>query len=127
MAALCVASISGCAALVPPDNAALAALPVVVYPAKPAPGVDAVYEIPAGVPVEVKVVATGTALTTTTEKVVAAELAHTVYLYKSWASDDDRHWVRATDLLHASLKVQLPSYQNPGPGAITLTVDARKG
>ncbi len=122
-AALGVTAVTGCAALVPPSDAELSTLPVVVYPAKPTPGVDAVYELPAGVPIELRVIAEGSALKATGAASVSAELAHSLYLYKTWASVDDKHWHRASDLIRAQITARLPSYQTPGPGEIGIMID----
>lgn len=55
--------LTGCAALAPPSAEKLAALPVVTYPDKPAAG-DFVYRLPARKPIDVRILADGTALPT---------------------------------------------------------------
>ncbi len=123
-ALLVLALLSGCASLGPPSPEQLAALPVVHYPDKPAQ-TDYVYKLVAGKPIDVRVRAEGTALGAAVEQTVSATLGHDLYLYKTWASEDGRTWVRADRLIDVRLHLVLPSYETPGPGAMRLTVDRK--
>lgn len=117
-----LAILAGCAGLMPPPSAKLAAMPVVIYPDMPPAG-DYVYKLPAGKTIEVKIRADGGALAGSVEQTVGASLAHDIYLHKTWASEDGRTWVRANKLIGVNLAITLPSWQTPGPGEIHLTVE----
>ena len=112
--------LAGCAT--PPTAEQLSTLPVVAYPHKPTTR-DYVYKLPAGRPIDVKIVADGTALAQKVEKNISANLAHDIYLHKQWASEDGVHWVRADKLIGISMELTLPGYATPGPGKLHLTVN----
>lgn len=114
--------LTGCAGLAPPSAEKLAALPVVTYPDKPAAG-DFVYKLPAGKPIDVRILADGTALATGADQKVSASLAHDLYLHKNWASEDGKTWLAADKLIGVKLTLTLPSYETPGPGEMHLTVN----
>ncbi len=116
--------LTGCAGLTPPSAEKLAALPVVTYPDKPAAG-EFVYKLPAGKPIDVRILADGTALATGADQKVSASLAHDIYLHKKWASEDGQTWVAADKLIGVKLTITLPSYETPGPGEMHLTVDRK--
>lgn len=116
--------LTGCAGLTPPSAEKLAALPVVTYPDKPAAG-EFVYKLPAGKPIDVRILADGTALATGADQKVSASLAHDIYLHKKWASEDGQTWLAADKLIGVKLTITLPSYETPGPGEMHLTVDRK--
>lgn len=116
---LATLSLSGCAALNPPNAERLAALPTVIYPDKPT-GDDYVYKLPAGKPVAIRILADGDLLAANVEQSLSANLQRDLYLYKDWASEDGKHWQRADSLVGINLTVTLPSYRTPGPGEIHL-------
>lgn len=126
LAVLALSVLTGCAGLTPPAADKLAALPVVSYPDAPSHG-DYVYKLPAGQPIAVRVRADGSALAAPVEREVSAALAHDLYLYRDWASEDGRTWQRADRLVGVNLSITLPSYETPGPGSIHLTVDRKAG
>lgn len=109
----------GCAGLNPPSAERLATLPMVIYPDKPSSD-DYVYKLPAGRPVEIRILADGDLLAASVDQSFSANLRRDLYLYKSWASDDGEHWQLADSLVGINLNVTLPSYQTPGPGEIHL-------
>ncbi|MDD3528931.1 MAG: hypothetical protein PHS77_03550 [Gallionellaceae bacterium] len=125
-ALLAIAFLAGCAGLAPPPAERLAALPVVAYPDQPPAG-DYVYKLPAGQPIEMRLRADGSALDGAVEQTVGARLARDLYLHKRWASEDGRTWVAADQLIGVNLAVTLPSYTNPGPADIHLTVERKAG
>lgn len=114
--------LTGCAGFTPPSAEKLAALPVVTYPDKPAAG-EFVYKLPAGKPIDVRILADGTALATGADQKVSASLAHDIYLHKKWASEDGQTWLAADKLIGVKLTITLPSYETPGPGEMHLTVN----
>lgn len=116
--------LTGCAGLTPPSAEKLAALPVVTYPDKPAAG-EFVYKLPAGKPIDVRILADGTALATGADQKVSASLAHDIYLHKKWASEDGQTWLAADKLIGVKLTITLPSYETPGPGEMHLTVNRK--
>jgi hypothetical protein len=116
--------LTGCAGLTPPSAEKLAALPVVTYPDKPAAG-EFVYKLPAGKPIDVRILADGTALATGADQKVSASLAHDIYLHKKWASEDGQTWVAADKLIGINLTLILPSYETPGPGEMHLAVNRK--
>ena len=116
--------LSGCAGLPPPSAEKLAPLPVVTYPDKPPTG-DFVYKLPAGRPIDLRILADGTALATGADQKVSASLAHDIYLHKKWASEDGRTWLDADKLIGVKLTIALPSYETPGPGEMHLTVNRK--
>lgn len=117
-------ALSGCAGFAPPSAEKLATLPVVTYPNKPPSG-DFVYKLPAGKPIDVRILADGTALATGVDQKVSASLAHDIYLHKKWASEDGQTWQAAGKLIGVRLTLALPSYETPGPGELHLTVDRK--
>ncbi|MGD0960423.1 MAG: hypothetical protein ABSB19_11510 [Methylomonas sp.] len=120
-----VGVLSGCSILCPPPSAAeLAQLPLVAYPDKPGAG-DFIYKLPAGVPIDVHVLAEGGALAAAVDQTVSASLVHDLYLHKGWASEDGRHWVKTQDLIDTRFTLKLPTYQTPGPGEMRLTINRK--
>ena len=115
--------VTGCAALAPPPES-LAALPVVVYPATPPAG-DFVYKLPAGQPIDMRILVDGSALAAGVDQKVSASLAHDIYLHKRWASEDGKTWQTADKLVGVKLTIKLPSYETPAPGEMHLTVDRK--
>jgi hypothetical protein len=116
--------LTGCAALTPPPAKTLAALPVVTYPDTPPAG-DFVYRLPAGQPIDMRILVDGSALASGAAQKVSASLAHDIYLYKKWASEDGRTWHDASKLIDVKLTIKLPSYETPAPGEMHLTVDRK--
>jgi len=114
--------LTGCAALNPPPAEKLAALPVVTYPDTPPAG-DFVYKLPAGQPIDMRILVDGSALASGADQKVSARLAHDIYLHKEWASEDGRTWQDADKLIGVKLNIKLPSYETPAPGEMHLTVD----
>lgn len=123
VSALTLLSLGGCAS--PPSADKLAALPVVTYPDQPAAGSDYVYKLPAGKPIELRMLADGSALTGSVDQALSARLGHDIYLHKRWASEDGRHWVDARELIGVHLTLRLPSYETPGPGKMHLNVERK--
>lgn len=121
-----LAVLTGCAGLMPPPTEKLNAMPVVAYPDKPGTG-DYVYKLPAGKTIDMRIRADGSALTAPVAQTVGASLVRDLYLYKQWASEDGRNWVRADKLIGINLSVVLPSWEAPGPGDLHLTVDRKGG
>ncbi|MDD5365689.1 MAG: hypothetical protein PHR30_10140 [Gallionellaceae bacterium] len=119
------ALLAGCAGITPPSADKLSALPVVVYPAMPAAAGDFVYKLPASQPIELRILADGSALAGNVEQTVSARLAHDLFLHKRWASEDGRTWLAADKLIGVNLSIVLPSYEKPGPGEIHLTVERK--
>lgn len=117
-------ALSGCAGFAPPSAEKLATLPVVTYPNKPPSG-DFVYKLPAGKPIDVRILVDGTALTKGADQKVSASLAHDIYLHKKWASEDGQTWQAADKLIGVRLTLTLPSYETPKPGEMHLTVDRK--
>lgn len=115
---------TGCAALTQLPAEKLAALPVVTYPDTPPAG-DYVYKLPAGQPIDMRILIDGSALASGADQKVSASLAHDMYLHKKWASEDGRTWQAADKLVGVKLKFKLPSYETPGPGEMHLTVDRK--
>jgi hypothetical protein len=122
VSALALVGLGGCAS--PPSADQLATLPVVTYPDKPAAG-DYVYKLPAGQPIELRMLADGSALDGSVDQTLSARLGHDIYLHKRWASEDGRHWVDARELIGVHLAVRLPSYETPGPGELHLSVERK--
>ena len=120
-----VVALSACASLTPPSAEKLAALPMVIYPDKPPTG-DFIYKLPAGKPIDLRILADGNLLATSDDQTFSASLAHDLYLHKGWASEDGRHWQPAGKLVDIGLTVTLPSYQTPGPGQIHLTASRKE-
>lgn len=114
--------LSGCAGLTQPPSDKIAALHVVTYPDQPPAG-DYVYKLPAGKPIDMRILVDGNALATGVDHTVNASLARDIYLYKRWASEDGRIWQTADKLLGVNLTVSLPSHETPGPGEMHLTVN----
>ncbi len=121
-AILALLILSGCAGLTPPMSDEIAALPVVIYPDQPPAG-DYVYKLPAGKPIDMRILVDGSALAAGVDHTVSASLARDIYLYKRWASEDGRTWQTADQLLGVNLTVSLPSHETPGPGEMHLTVN----
>lgn len=117
-------TLAGCAGLTPPSAEKLATLPVVTYPNKP-PSDDFVYKLPAGIPIDMRMLVDGTALATGADQKVSASLAHDIYLHKKWASEDGQTWLAADKLMGVKFTLTLPSYETPGPGEMHLTVDRK--
>jgi len=115
-------TLAGCAGL--PSAEKLAALPVVTYPDKPPAG-DFVYKLPAGKPIDLRILADGSLLASSVDQKVSASLARDLYLHKRWASEDGRVWREANQLVGVKLSITLPSYEAPGPGEMHLSVDRR--
>ncbi|MCB1875488.1 MAG: hypothetical protein KDH88_05880 [Chromatiales bacterium] len=117
-------TLSACAGLqnAPPD--AIASLPVVTFPAKPA-SEDFVYKLPGGQAIPALVIIDGSALASGAEQTLAVTLPADLYLYKQWASDDGVHWHQANEMIDVALRLSLPSDANPGPGEIHLTVNRK--
>ena len=122
VSALALVGLGGCAS--PPSADQLATLPVVTYPDKPAAG-DYVYKLPAGQPIELRMLADGSALTGSVDQTLSARLGHDIYLHKRWASEDGRHWVDARELIDVHLMLRLPSHESPGPGEMHLSVERK--
>ncbi|MEX8494516.1 hypothetical protein [Sphaerotilus sp.] len=118
-------ALGGCASPFPPSADALAKLPVVTYPDKPAGTGDYVYKLPAGQRIDVRLLADGSALTVGADQTISARLGRDLYLHKHWASEDGRHWVDANELIGVNLSVRLPSYESPGPGELHLSVNRK--
>ncbi len=123
---LSLSLLSGCAGMRPPSADTLATLPVVTYPETPLAG-DYVYRLPAGQPIEMRVLIDGSVLAGGVDQTVSASLARDLYLHRQWASEDGRTWVAAEKLVGVNLDIALPSYEMPGPGRIHLTVDRLVG
>ena len=115
-------TLAGCAGL--PSAEKLAALPLVTYPDKPPTG-DFVYKLPAGKPIDLRILADGSLLASGVDQKVSASLARDLYLHKRWASEDGRNWREARELVGVRLKITLPSYEAPGPGEMHLTIDRK--
>jgi len=115
-------ALSGCAGLTQPPTDKLTAMPVVTYPDQPPAG-DYVYKLPAGKPIDMRILVDGSALVSKVDSTVSASLARDIYLYKRWASEDGRTWQMADKLLGVNLTVSLPSHETPGPGEMHLTVN----
>jgi hypothetical protein len=107
-----------------PDAGLIDRVPVVTYPARPS-GPDYVYRIPAGQPVTLTTTVQGTLLQAPASQPLQAAVRNDLYLYKDWASEDGRHWVRG--LVNGRVDVSLPSYQTPGPGSVRIVVDHADG
>lgn len=118
-------ALGGCASLFPPSAEALAKLPVVTYPDKPAGSGDYVYKLPAGQRLDVRLLADGNALTVGADQTISARLGRDLYLHKRWASEDGRRWVDAQELIGVNLTVRLPGYDTPGPGELHLSVNRK--
>lgn len=116
------ATLSGCAGLTPPSAERLAALPVATYPEAPPKG-EYVYKMPAGQPIDLRILVDGDALSGGVDQTVGARLKQDLYLYKQWASADGRHWQDANKLIAINLGIRLPSYESPVQGEIHMTVD----
>lgn len=119
-----LAVVTGCAALNPPSPEKLAALPVVTYPATPPAG-DFVYKLPAGQPIDMRILVDGSAFASGVDQKLSASLVHEIYLHKRWASEDGRTWQPADKLIGVKLTFKLPSYETPAPGEMHLTVDRK--
>ncbi|MFA5082084.1 MAG: hypothetical protein WC474_06030 [Hydrogenophilaceae bacterium] len=119
-----LALLAGCAGLTPPPADSLSTLPVVVYPALPPAG-DYIYKLPASQPIDLRILADGSALAGNVEQTLSARLARDLYLHKRWASEDGRTWLAADKLIGVNLGIVLPSYEKPGPGEIHLTVERK--
>lgn len=125
LTALCVAalaSLSGCASA--PTAQQLAGLPTVTYPDRPSTS-DYIYKLPAGVPIDLRILADGNLLATGLDQTVSAQLKRDLYLHKEWASEDGQTWLRGDQLVGLNLNLTLPSWQKPGPGELHLSL-ARK-
>jgi hypothetical protein len=116
-----MAVLAGCAGT-PPSDGQLSALPVVTYPDMPPAG-DYIYRLPAGRPIDVQILADGSALTEGVAQTLSASLVHDIYLHKQWASEDGVRWQRADKLIGVNLSVLLPSYATPGAGKVHLSVE----
>lgn len=114
--------LNACASWSPPSAEHLARQPVLVYPELPTAGQDYIYKMSASVPVAVTVLADGSALAAPASHTLEARLARDLYLYRDWASDDGRTWVRREALIQGRLDVTLPAYESPGPGLMHLTI-----
>lgn len=123
--ALLSATLSGCAGLTPPPAERLAAMPVATYPEAPPKG-DYVYKLPAGKPIDLRILVDGNALSGGVDQTVGASLKQDLYLYKQWASEDGRQWQDANKLIAINLGIRLPSYESPVQGEIHMTVDRPK-
>lgn len=118
-------SLAGCASFdAPPSPDMLATLPIVSYPSPPPAG-DHVYRLPAGKPIELRLLVDGDLLADSVDNTVSAQLRHDLYLHRKWASEDGKHWKPAEQLVATQLAVRLPSYETPGPGEIHLAVRRR--
>jgi hypothetical protein len=124
LAVAILATLSGCAALTPPTAEKLAALPLVTYPEVPTTA-DYVYKLPAGKPIDMRLLADGSALIGSVDQKLSASLARDLYLHKRWASENGRDWQAADQLIGVKLSIKLPSYEAPGPGEMHLTVDRK--
>ncbi len=124
MSVLAVLALNGCAGSLPPSAESLNALPVVSYPDAPPTG-DFIYKLPAGKPIDVRVLVDGNALMDKVEQTVSGQLRKDLYLYKRWASEDRTHWVKANELIGVHVRMTLPSYEAPRPGELHLTVTRR--
>jgi hypothetical protein len=118
-------ALGGCASPFPPSADALAKLPVVTYPDKPAGKGDYVYKLPAGQRIDVRLLADGSALSMGADQTISARLGRDLYLHKQWASEDGRHWVDAKELVGVNLSLRLPGYETPGPGELHLSVNRK--
>lgn len=117
-------TLTACAGLAPPAADKLAAMPMVTYPDKPPAG-DFIYKLPAGQPIDLNIRADGSLLAANLEQKISASLKHDLYLHKDWASEDAQQWQRADRLVGVNLRVTLPSYQNPGPGEMHMTLERK--
>jgi hypothetical protein len=123
VSAFALLSLGGCASA--PSAEKLAALPVVTYPDKPTAGGDYIYKLPAGKPIELRMLADGSALDGKVDQPLSTRLGRDLYLHKRWASEDGRHWVDARELIDIHLTLRLPSYETPGPGEMHLNVERK--
>lgn len=117
-------ALTGCAGLTPPPADKLAALPVVTYPDTPPAG-DYIYRLPAGKPINLRLLVDGNALDNAVEQNLNASLKRDLYLYKRWASDDGKHWRDARQAVGVNLTLSLPSYDAPKPGEMHLTIERK--
>lgn len=125
LTALCVAalsSLSGCASA--PSAQQLAGLPTVTYPDKPTTP-DFIYKLPAGVPIDMRILADGSLLAAGIDQTVSARLKRDLYLHKEWASEDGQTWLRGDKLVGVNLIVTLPSWQKPGPGELHMSLERK--
>ncbi len=116
------ATLGGCANLSSPSADHLAAMPVATYPEAPPQG-EYVYKLPAGQPIDLRILVDGDALASGVNQTVGASLKRDLYLYKDWASEDGQHWQHADKLIAIHLGIKLPSYASPVQGEIHMTVD----
>ena len=117
-------TLSGCANLFPPSASALAALPVVTYPATPPKG-DFVYKLPAGQPIDTHVSIQGSGLKTSAQSTLSVTLPQDLYIHQRWVSNDRATWRYGNDAYAINLNLSLPTDESPKPGEITLTIDSK--
>lgn len=123
LALFTLATLAGCAGLPSPEK--LAALPLVTYPDKPPAG-DFIYKLPAGKPIDLRILTDGSLLASGVDQKVSASLAHDLYLHKRWASEDGREWREANKLVGVRIGITLPSYATPGPGVMHMTLERKE-
>ncbi len=109
----------GCASMAPTQK--IATLPVVETGQKAPTGGEYVLHIVAGKPANFRLIVKGNALEKNGEAMTTVVPKQDVWLYKSWASLDGKHWKPARDLFRSSVGVGI----NPKGGQVTVSFDEK--
>ncbi|MDD2664107.1 MAG: hypothetical protein PHD19_10150 [Dechloromonas sp.] len=100
--------LGACASLLPPSSEELAELPVVRY-GNPAPADgNFVLLYPSGVELPLDTAVEGDVFEKNEQATLKPRLKRDIYIYKTWASLDGKHWQRGTALVAGRIEFRLP-------------------
>lgn len=114
--------LGACASLLPPSSEELAELPVVRY-GNPAPADgNFVLLYPSGVELPLDTAVEGDVFEKNEQATLKPRLKRDIYVYKTWASLDGKHWQRGNELVAGRIEFRLPG-ETDGRAAGQLRVE----
>ncbi len=114
--------LGACASLLPPSSGELAALPLVRY-GNPAPADgNFVLLYPSGVELPLDTAVEGDVFEKNEQATLKPRLKRDIYVYKTWASLDGKHWQRGNALVAGRIEFRLPG-ETDGRAAGQLRVE----
>jgi hypothetical protein len=115
----------GCASMRAPSPEMLRDLPVVRFGDSIPSGRDYILFFPPDTPIPLTTSVKGNIFAKEAEQQLHVTLRRGIYSYKEWVSYDRATWRVGRELIKGDVRVQLPSYDHPEPGSVTIRMDER--
>jgi len=115
----------GCASMRAPSLEMLRDLPVVRFGDPIPSGRDYILFFPPDTPISLTTSVKGNIFAKEAEQQLHVTLRRGIYAYKNWVSYDRTSWRVGREIIKGGVRVQLPSYDHPEPGSVTIQMDER--